>query len=244
MWQVLYLLPSILAQTANLNGDFTVSGTLSCSALSTLSLTTAGSLSVSQTVSVQTLQATSVDTDRLVARTITPPSGVLRIEGDVVIARTASASFLQITQWKEVSLDDFEDGESGWSRGGIGTCGGAERFLGGYCVLSTEETAKNFTLPLHSSIRITANFHMFDLWQGESGYLKADKQVVWSQSGYSYENGLDICGGSAPDPRLGIAVDVTIHHSARSLELRFGSTLRKSACEASYGVAQVAVYIQ
>jgi len=243
MWPFLCLFPSILAQTANLNGDFSISGSLSCSALSTAALSTAGSLQVAQEVSVQTLQADSVQTDRLVVRTITPPSGVLRIQGDVVIARTGPASFLQIKKWKEVCLDDFQQGESGWSQAGVGSCGD-ERFLGGFCLLSWAETAKNFTLPQHSSVRITANYHMFDLWRGESGYLQADRQVVWSQSGYSYANGLDICGGPAPDPKFGIAVDVTFTHSARSLELRFGSTLTKSACEASYGVAQVTVYIQ
>lgn len=244
MWLTLCFLPGFLAQTANLNGDLTISGSLSCSDLSTSSLTSDGSVQVNRDITVDSVQANSVVTDTLTVRTITPPSGVLRIQGDVVVTRAQTSSFMEITRWKEISVDDFQDGEKGWTQVGVGDCGGEERFLGGYCRSSWQEVNKNYTLPSHGRVRVTANFHMFDGWKGEAGYMKADQKVVWSQSGYSYEKGLDICGGDAPDPKLGIAIDISLEHTSRHLELRFGSTLTSPPCEASYGVDQVTVFIQ
>ena len=246
MWQVLFLSAIVCAQTANLAGDLIVSGTVTCNDLTTTTLTTSGNLQVTKDVTVDTVTATTITTQQLSVRTITPPSGVLRIQGDLVISRTPgdTASFIQEQKWHEVAEDDFSQGEGGWSEVGTGSCGGEARFLGGHCLLSSQEVSKTYTLPPHTSVRVTGSYHMFDLWTGESGYLKADGQYVWSLMGYSYENGLDVCGGPAPDPRLGATVDVTFKHTAKHLELRFGSTLKRDPCEASYGVGEVVISTQ
>lgn len=50
-----------------------------------------------------------------------------------------------------------------------------EWFLGGPCVIADGEVRKTFTdLPPHTQIKVTAQYHFIDNWQGETGYAKIE----------------------------------------------------------------------
>ena len=79
------------------------------------------------------------------------------------------------------------------------------RFLGGHCILSTDEVSKTYEdLPEHKTLKITANIHFFDNWEGENVYLKIDDQIVWFKSAKSSKSiaAINICGGDGADPRF------------------------------------------
>lgn len=236
------------AQTAKLTGDLNVTGKVNCADLSTDSLYASKDLEVEGDISLTSMTAERLNTQQITASTLGASGGVLRIQGDVVISRTstvASASYLQLQTWVEVSEDDFDTGLNGWTDIGRSTCGLGNWFLGGYCNASSQETRKTFTLPPHRSVRVTANYHMLDRWEGETGYLKAGDEYIWTLAGdISHGKGVDVCGGPEVDTRLGAVIDVVFTHSSKHLELSFGATLQGDPCTASYGIDEVMVYIQ
>jgi hypothetical protein len=113
--------------------------------------------------------------------------------------------------------------------------------FGGHCNFAAEEVTRNYQLPPHSWIRIAASYHMFDNWVGETGYLKLDDKVVWSQHGESKTHGVHVCGGESAD-KLNLPIYVTQPHSARNMTLSFGSTLPADPCNASFAIDNVVVY--
>lgn len=79
------------------------------------------------------------------------------------------------------------------------------RFLGGHCILSNDEVIKHYAgLPEHKTLRINANIHFFDLWEGENVYLKIDGKIVWFKSAKSSksQHAINICGGEKNDPKF------------------------------------------
>lgn len=51
----------------------------------------------------------------------------------------------------------------------------ADYFLGGHCLTSNVNLTKTFSnLPSHKSLRINAEVHLFDNWEGEEIFLYAD----------------------------------------------------------------------
>ncbi len=55
---------------------------------------------------------------------------------------------------------------------------------------------------------------------------------------------MDICGRSESDPKFSIPIDFTLPHTATNIKLTFGTTLKKEACDASFGVDDVMIYIK
>ena len=55
---------------------------------------------------------------------------------------------------------------------------------------------------------------------------------------------MDICGGSDSDPRFAMLIDYTLPHTATDIKLTFGTSLKKNACDASFGVDDVMIYIK
>lgn len=157
-------------------------------------------------------------------------------------------------QWTLVYLDDFQGSSTGWSKEKLSTCGTNDNmFLGGHCNFAGTEVYKIFTgLKPHSMIRITANFHFFDKWEGESAYMKFNNNTVWTES-YQWcdkvmqwrcrKYGINACGADYPD-RMGVPIDFTAVHDSSSFRIEFGSDLNKSACEASWGIDDVTIYIK
>jgi hypothetical protein len=122
-----------------------------------------------------------------------------------------------VDQWTMSHLDDFQGSAMGWSKEKLSVCGANDNmFLGGHCNFGGEEVYKNFTaLPRHSMIRITANFHFFDKWEGEEAFMLFNGQAVWSDSykwcdkvmlWYCKKYAINACGAEFPD-RLSVPID-------------------------------------
>ena len=116
-----------------------------------------------------------------------------------------------------VELDDFQGNTAGWNKDKLSTCGSSDNmFLGGYCNFAGMEASKKYTkLPKHSMIKITANFHFFDNWNGEEGYMKVNGSPVWADSyiwcdkvmlWYCKKYSINACGAEFPD-RLSVPID-------------------------------------
>ncbi|CAD8056171.1 unnamed protein product [Paramecium sonneborni] len=151
-------------------------------------------------------------------------------------------------------LDDFEIPLDGWSDTRVSQCQTIQNyFLGGPCYFSNNTVSKTFVgLPSHEYITISFNFHFIDQWQGEIAQLRVDKLIVW-QDTYNwcdkvmpwlcYKQGINSCGGDAPD-QIGQAIRLTLYHINSFVNLEFSTTLgKKDACQASWGIDNVAIYV-
>jgi len=157
-----------------------------------------------------------------------------RIDADSVTADALHSSFLEIDgvrQWSLFSIEDFEEEVeiSGWSDTTTTECAG-RKLLGGHCVgEGRKEVTKTFTnLPEHTQIRVNAQYMFIDSWDGESGFLKVEDNLVWTES-YNHKSGeeshgINICGNETPEKKFNRPVDVTIPHTGSSLTLTFGAT--------------------
>ena len=160
-----------------------------------------------------------------------------------------------VPQWTLVSLDDFQKSSDGWSSNKTSHCGKSENvFLGGHCNFGSLEVKKKFTnLPKHKSLRITANFHFIDMWEGENAYMKFNNKTVWTDS-YKWcdkviqwrckKYGINACGAEYPD-RMSVPIEFIANHKDDSFDLVFGADLdKKPPCEASWGIDDISVYIK
>lgn len=123
-----------------------------------------------------------------------------------------------VAQWQLVYSDDFSADGAGWSRPVTTKCGGIS-MLGGYCKFSAGEAKKTFSgLPPHKQLRVVAKYHFIDAWIGETGWMKLNvgdngcDTPVWSEQHKQYEtkNGVNLCGGNAPEGKFSAPVDVTV----------------------------------
>lgn len=144
--------------------------------------------------------------------------------------------------------------ERTWMPSPISRCGhSTDYFLGGPCMLSEGRVNRYYRdIPPHRDIKITGRVHFFDQWNGETLSLKVDNNTVWSES-YNWcptvldagctKYGIDSCGQEYPD-RLSVNFNVSMPHTADRIALEFNSTLKINACEASWGIDDVAIYIR
>ncbi|KAK2195785.1 hypothetical protein BdWA1_002379 [Babesia duncani] len=152
-------------------------------------------------------------------------------------------------------IDNFEPNKpNNWTPGKISTCGDLSNyFLGGPCILMQGRVYRIYNgLPQHSKIKITGIIHFFDKWEGEGVSIKADGVILHSE----HHNwcptvmhtsckkfGIDICGQDYPD-RLSVYFSVEMDHAASQLSLEFQSGLKSSACTASWGIDDIALFLR
>lgn len=156
-----------------------------------------------------------------------------------------------IYQWNLFNEEDFTNSNNGWSNNSVSTCGGVN-MLGGYCNFGEGETFKIFeNLPEHNYIKIEANFHFIDNWDGETGYLKiedndGEPKYVWTESytAFSGNNGVNICGGRMPEGKFSNPINVIFPHNKNSLKVIFGSTIMHDSCDESFGISGLKIYIR
>lgn len=157
-----------------------------------------------------------------------------------------------VNQWILVVNEEFSSGASGWSNNIISSCGGVT-MLGGYCNFAGIEVSKTFKeLPPHSYLRIEANYHFIDAWNGETGYMKLnigkDNELVYtwveSYSAVSGEKGINVCGGRWAEGKFSSPIDITIPHEGKDLTIAFGSTLEQDACVESFGFSSLKIFIK
>lgn len=177
-----------------------------------------GNVEVVKLIQSKKLVSESIQTKLLSVETISSPTGVVTIRGDLVLTNEISAdnlnfrasSFIvqEVKQWSFKEHDDFESEKSleGWSDKRTNKCNkGKNTFLGGHCNFSYNEVYKTYkNLPFHRAIRVNAAFHMFDSWDGETGYMKIDDEIVWTKQGQHSEKGINICGGDHNDPAFNL----------------------------------------
>jgi len=144
----------------------------------------------------------------------------LSVEADLNLQMTYTDSNLiydNEEQWIMVNYDDFQGSAQGWDKEKLSVCGSNDNmFLGGHCNFGGEEVFKIYgNLPPHKMIKITANFHFFDKWEGEEAYMSIDKLPVWSDSyewcdklmqWYCKKYAINACGAELPD-RLSVPIN-------------------------------------
>ena len=157
-----------------------------------------------------------------------------------------------INQWKLIYEENFEESIEGWSNNTISKCNGIT-MLGGYCIFSKGETEKIYDkLPEHSMIRIQANYHFIDNWNGESGYLKinngnnGEMNYIWIESYTAFEGnyGINVCGGKMPEGKFSSPIDVVVSHNSDSIKIAFGSNLEMDPCDESFGISGIRIFVR
>merc|ERR1711998_778480 len=182
-------------------------------------------------------------------------TGVIHIQGPMassdasVNATLHASSFIQreVKQWALAVHEDFEEKVNGWSSNAVSACEG-NKHLAGHCQENGGEVSKTFSGlgKEHTHLRIQANFHFLDSWEGESAYLKIGDKVVWTDmhDTRSLLDGVDVCGGEHPDTKMAVPIDVTIRHTDDSVDVAFGGLLDEHPCNESFGVDDVMISVR
>ena len=166
-------------------------------------------------------------------RTITM-AAKMRVRGQVTTGPTkaGTAMFLQeAAQWGLVQEHTFAEHDHGYKNGKVTECG--VKMYGGHCTTSKEEIVKTITdLPAHKKLRVVANYHFIDAWEGETGFAKINDQIVWADTHdvQGQKKGISLCGRSeVAEAKFASKIDVTIPHTESFLKLSFGATLDEHA---------------
>ncbi|VTZ68759.1 conserved protein, unknown function [Plasmodium chabaudi chabaudi] len=158
--------------------------------------------------------------------------------------------FSQKSQWKLYHIDTFDKKDNKWVPSDISTCGNSpDTFLGGPCKFGAIEAYTKITnIPKHDELKIKMRIHFFDTWDGDSLFLQVDDQIIWTESHKSNDTtstllGIDVCGKNTPD-RLSVPIDAEFEHSADSMSILLGSTLKKTtdSCVTSWGIDDLIIY--
>ncbi len=144
----------------------------------------------------------------------------VKVEADLNLQMTYPDSkliFDNSEQWVMIEYDDFQGSALGWNKEKFSVCGSNDNmFLGGHCNFGGEEVFKVFNnLPAHNMIKITANFHFIDKWEGEEAFMSIDKVPVWTDTyewcdkvmqWYCKKYSINACGAEFPD-RLAVPIN-------------------------------------
>jgi len=157
-----------------------------------------------------------------------------------------------VLQWKLVYEEELNKTPIGWSKNVVTECGGV-KMLGGYCQFGSGEVVKNFeNLPVHSQLRIEANYHFIDAWHGEVGFMRINNgkdnemQYAWieSYSAFGGDRGINVCGGKWPEGKFSVPINITIPHKANTIKIGFGATTEQDACDQSFGISGIRIYVK
>ena len=189
--------------------------------------------------------------------------GSLRVDGKL--------NYLGLSQWFLARAESFEASCSAWSNCTRTSCG-AIRMLGGYGAFAGGEvpspaqsgaTRRNSPNAAHhhrsqvsklfvrldtphTELRLKATFHYIDRWEGASAYARVDSQFVWAES-YTLPpaaEGVNLCGGDAPENRFAVAIDAVVPHNSTVANILFGATLDAPATHASWGVSDLQLFLR
>lgn len=128
-----------------------------------------------------------------------------------------------------VAFDNFDNGLDGWS-GMVASepvCGGDPMLV--FAPNPGGSSSREYvTLPEHNFVRIQATAYFTDDWQGEAATLALDAGIVWVEQHdqRSLPNATSVCGNSVyPESKLGVPIDITVPHSAATLDVSVSTTL-------------------
>ncbi len=106
---------------------------------------------------------------------------------------------------------------------------------------------------LHLKIRVSARYHFLDDWRGETAFAKLDKNFLWTHTTPASPSagGINMCGNPAfPEHRFSTPIDVVLSHAEKDVTIAFGleghneAQAKRSACDRSFGVDDVMVYVR
>ena len=147
---------------------------------------------------------------------------------------------------QRVAFDNFDEGVDGWSQPSISDviCGSDPMLVlaanGG-----TPSSKVYDALPEHNHVRVQASVNFFDDWQLESAAIALDGQVIWTEQHdqQAIAGAVDLCGSAIyPESKLGVPIDITVPHTASSVELEIFTTLPGGA-EAGIALDDVRVSV-
>ena len=171
------------------------------------------------------------------------------ITGSTSLEIDKDLSFDSINQWKLCHAEDFSS-PTDWSDNSNSECSGIT-MLGGYCQFSNTEVSKTFIdLPAHSSLKIVATFHFIDAWIGETAYMKAsldgEHEYLWTENYKAGQasNGINLCGAHHAEGKFVSPIEVTVPHTDDFIQITFGALLDEDACDESWGVSLLEIYIR
>lgn len=198
----------------SINSDLHVLGVLKAARITAETCKITGNTHIGRVLKANAISTEKLIVQTLVTERIISPTGVITIQGDLIINNDVMAdsvsmrasSFIveNVKQWGLTHHDDFESEKSldGWSDKRTSRCKeGGNTMLGGHCNFSYNEVNKVFkNLPEHTKLKINAAYHMLDSWDGETAYMKVNDEIVWSRKGQHSEKGINLCGGDYNDP--------------------------------------------
>jgi hypothetical protein len=196
-----------------INSNLLVTGDISSGDFSTNEVIISGVLNVKNLIKTKQIKSNSMETKTLTTQVIKSPTGVITIQGDLILdnevdsgslnVRATSFIVKDVKQWTLNSHDDFDNEKSleDWSDKRTNKCNGKNTHLGGHCNFSFNEVSKIYrNLTIHTNLRVNAAYHMFDFWDGETAFMKIDDEIVWTKQGKHSDKGINICGGEHNDP--------------------------------------------
>lgn len=161
-----------------------------------------------------------------------------------------------VRQWTLVARDVFDWNVMGWSTDQRSVCAGIS-MLGGYKKFSTGKLTKTFkNLPRdHEEIKLVATMHFIDQWAGESALVRMENSLDQSMFAVftarhtevgTSKTGINLCGGTTPEGKFTVPVDVFIPHRGESIKVEFSTTLDESVKSdvASFGISNVELYVR
>jgi hypothetical protein len=132
-------------------------------------------------------------------------------------------------------------------------CGDGNLFLGGHCRAGGDhELFKQWeALPPHTELRLSASVHFIDSWDGEAAFMSVDGHTVWTSAKAARQRPagdasphLSVCGDNRfADAVIGKKIDIVVPHREALASIRFGTFLDEHACDESFGIDDVALYV-
>lgn len=232
--------------------DMLVFGTVFASHFEAKSVSVEGSVEVKGEVIAPHGEFGTLQADSISVSKISSPTGVIEIEGDVILVNPSKAqeetSFIEIDSWeggpgwKEVDVGYMER----WTGGSIERCQNAS---GVHLQVSCGESAKKSfaILESHKIVKIAFNARFIDHWQGEVAFMVANGQVIWMDTlrGGEKGSGMSLCGNSRYDEiRFGVYQEIVVEHEGNAISLEFGMKSGANECSSAFGIENVQISVR
>jgi hypothetical protein len=173
------------------------------------------------------------------------------IKGESILVNTiktkGSVRYNGTPQWRLAHHDSWNKNftSNDWSIDTTTECGDYYTMIGGHCQVSDKEISKTYTLTKHKEVKVEALYHFLGKWDSNTGYLKADNKYIWThRCNSATKPSIRTCGPKIDVCKIAVAVQSTIKHNDETLKITFGSTLDGDACDKSYGVSDIRIYIK
>lgn len=161
--------------------------------------------------------------------------------------------YQNVSQWRLIIEDSFKEfnDTNGWSFKKISKCSQLN-LLGGHCMIAKKEISRELSnLPVHSEIRIEANFHFTGKWDNNSAFMRVkDKdsltKILWTDTCKNSQNSSrknQMCGYSIC--KLNSIINVSFPHKKKELNVVFGTDMdNDKPCETSYAISNFRVFVR